>query len=353
MPLKLTSVSSGVAPTAPWGALLLVLSLLAVGCTSPSPSPSPSTPGSSAPRREVAPPTTLRASTGHLVFGAPQAITSGTGLVTISCATPTACVALDANGRIYSYNGATWSGPVTAAPALIGPGAISVSCASPVLCAAIPTAASQVVTGAGQSWSPPETLTGATGLGAVGCAPTGYCAAVDAEGNAFSYSGGGWSSTSGDWGSAAGIACVSSDFCISVSGGISQWNGSSWTQPDSYAATGSFTAVTCPSVSFCMAAVNSGDVLAFNGQQWSTPVRVEPGQPSTTSIGPYPTGISCPSAFYCAAVDDAGAILQWSGTTWLYSKADPNHHLSAISCPTAAFCAAVDTSGNVILGRAA
>ncbi len=262
-------------------------------------------------------------------------------------------MAIDANGGIYSYDGATWSGPVDPAPGPLGQGAVSVSCSSIIFCAAIPTANSQVVTGAGQNWSPPETLTGATGLGAVGCAPTGYCAAVDAEGNAFSYSGGEWGSTSGDWGAAAGIACVSSDFCISVSGGISQWDGSSWTQPDSYAATGSFTAVTCPSASFCLAALNTGDVLVFNGQAWSAPVRIEPGAPSTTSVGPYPTGVSCPSATYCAAVDDAGAVLQWSGTTWSYSKADPNHHPSAVSCPTTTFCAAVDTSGDVLLGRTA
>jgi hypothetical protein len=237
-------------------------------------------------------------------------------------------------------------------PGPIGPGAISVSCASPAFCASNPTAGSQVVTGTGQSWSPPDTLPGATGLGAVGCAPTGYCATVDAEGNAFAFNGG-WSGTSGDWGSVSGIACVSSSFCVSVSGGISQWNGSSWTQPNPYGALGSFTAVTCPSASFCMAAVNSGDVLSFNGQQWSAPVRVEPGQPSSSSTGPYPTGISCPSSTYCAAVDNAGAVLQWTGTTWSSSKVDPSLHLTGISCPSTTFCVAVDAAGKVLLGHPA
>ena len=169
------------------------------------------------------------------------------------------------------------AGPVSPAPGPVGGGGISVSCADPSLCAAVPTAGSQVVTGTGQSWSPPQTLPGATDLGAVGCAPTGYCASVDAEGYAFAFDDGRWGATSGDWGSVADIACVSSTFCVSVSGGISQWNGSSWTQPDSYAAVGSFTSVSCPSSVFCAAAVNSGDVMFLQGQTWGPPTRIEPG----------------------------------------------------------------------------
>ena len=218
----------------------------------------------------------------------------------------------------------------------------------------MPTAASQVVTGSGLSWSAPQTLQGATDLGAVGCAPTGYCATVDAEGYAFAFDGGGWSATSGDWGSVAGIACVSSTFCVSVSGGISQWNGSSWTQPDSYAAIGSFTSVSCPSTVFCAAA------RQFRGCHVPRPARPGARRSASSRVnrppprwGRIPTGISCPSAAYCAAVDGAGAVLQWSGSTWSYDKVDPGRHLTAISCPTPTFCAAADAAGDVILGRPA
>jgi hypothetical protein len=138
-----------------------------------------------------------------------------------------------------------------------------------------------------------------------------------------------------------------------VSGGISQWNGSSWTQPDSYAATGSFTSVSCPSTVFCVAALDTGDVMFLDGQVWGAPVRVEPGQASATSVGPYPTGVSCPSTAYCAAVDGNGAVLQWTGSTWSYETVDPGRHLTAVSCPTTTFCAAVDSAGAVLFGRPA
>jgi hypothetical protein len=93
--------------------------------------------------------------------------------------------------------------------------------------------------------------------------------------------------------------------------------------------------------------------MFLQGQTWGAPVRVEPGQPSTTSVGPYPTAVSCASATYCAAVDGNGAVLQWSGTAWSYDRVDPGHHLTAVSCPTTTFCAAVDSAGDVILGRPA
>jgi hypothetical protein len=87
------------------------------------------------------------------------------------------------------------------------------------------------------------------------------------------------------------------------------------------------------------------------GQTWGAPVRVEPGQPSATSVGPYPTGISCPSTTYCAAVDGAGAVLQWSGSAWSHDVVDPGRHLTAVSCPSTALCVAVDSAGDALYGR--
>ena len=337
--------SARVGPRSGAVTVALLVALVTAACSSPATAPSTTTTKPA--------PTTTSVPAGQLVFGGRHPVTPGPGLDTVSCASPTSCVAIDAGGGIYSFQGAAWAGPVSPAPGPVGGGGISVSCADPSLCAAVPTAGSQVVTGTGQSWSPPQTLPGATDLGAVGCAPTGYCASVDAEGYAFAFDDGRWGATSGDWGSVADIACVSSTFCVSVSGGISQWNGSSWTQPDSYAAVGSFTSVSCPSAVFSAAAVNSGDVMFLQGQTWGPPTRIEPGPPSTTSVGPYPTSVSCPSTTYCAAVDGNGAVLQWSGSAWSYDKVDPGRHLTAVSCPTTTFCAAVDSFGDVIFGRPA
>ncbi len=296
-------------------------------------------------------PTTVPHAGMPLRFGAPHPLSPGTGLVSLSCGSATSCIALDSLGRAYDFDGTTWSGPVPATGQTLGPGALSVSCSGPSACMAVTTGASQIVAWNGQSWSSPTTLDGATGLEAVGCAPTGYCASVDSEGNASAFAGQSWQGTSGDWGSVSSISCVSASFCMSVSGGISQWNGSQWTQPNPFTSTSSLSGVSCASATFCTAVDQSGQALQWNGQAWSTAVRIETGPATATSSGPALTGVSCPTATFCAAVDNSGGVLEWSNGTWTRTDVDGSEALSAVSCPTASYCVAVDQHGDVLVGR--
>ena len=206
------------------GAALAVVVVVAVlaGCgsaSSPAPAGRPARPATSVPPS----PATTSASGGPapLHFGHPMPVAAGAGLDSVSCGSPTFCIALDATGRAYRFDGTGWTGPVPATGQPIGPGSISVSCSNPTFCMAVVTAGSDVTNWNGSGWSGPVALDGANGLEAVGCAPSGYCAAVDAEGNAFAFSGNAWTGTSGDWGSVSAISCVTSSFCMSTSGGIS------------------------------------------------------------------------------------------------------------------------------------
>ena len=275
----------------------------------------------------------------------------GAGLAAVSCASPTLCLALDTAGRAYRFDGTGWTGPVPAAGQPIGPGGISVSCSNPSFCMAVATAGDQVANWNGTSWSGPMTVSGANGLEAVGCAPSGYCAAVDAEGNAFAFSGNAWNATSGDWGSVSAISCVTPSFCMSSSGGISQWNGEQWSMPDSFGNSSSFAGVSCPTTSFCTAVDDSGGALRWNGLTWSGQSRIEPGQTSLTTLGPTPTGVSCPSTNFCAVSDSSGGVVQWVDNTWSRGDVDGSGHLTAISCPSASFCVAVDHSGRAMVGK--
>ncbi len=329
--------------------LLACVALGVAGCGTGSAKRSIATPV--VPTVASAPPTS-RTSPGLLSFSAPQPLTHGIGISSLSCPSSTSCIALDAAGGAYHFDGSSWTGPTAIAPQPAGPGAISVSCASPVQCAADPTGGNEVATWNGEAWSSPMVLIGADGIEAVGCAPTGYCAAVDGEGDAFASDGQTWRGTSGDWGAVSSISCVSPSFCMSSSGGLSRWNGTQWTTPDTFGATSSFTGVSCPTASFCVAVDDLGEALQWNGQAWSAPIRIEPPQPSTAVLGTALTSVSCPTASFCVAVDDAGGILQWSaGGTWSRIDADDGHPLSAVSCATAFFCVAADQEGNFLVGR--
>jgi len=331
-----------------WFPSLVCASLVLAGCSASTSTTRPST---TTPTHPSSPPPSTPEAGTPLHFSAATPVAPGTGLASVSCGSPTFCVAFDAAGRAHVFNGTRWSGPDPVAPQAIGPGAISVSCSNPIYCMAVATAGDQVTSWDGQTWSAPVTLDGANGLEAVGCAPAGYCAAVDAEGNAFAFTGGSWSGTSGDWGSVSAISCVNPSFCMSTSGGISQWNGAQWSTPDPYGATSSFTGVSCPTASFCTAVEQAGSALQWNGAIWSAPVRIEPGPAPTTSIGVAPTAVSCPTASYCAATDAAGGILQWNAGVWTRADVDGGRTLTSISCPTPTLCVAVDRSGNAVVGR--
>jgi len=334
--------------------LVLTVTLAACGGTA---AVHGSGPRSSAPPTSGPPPTASSSTgvpstaAGALHFARPQALSRGTALVSVSCGSATSCVALDASGRAYHFDGSSWSAPVPSSAQAIGAGAISVSCAEPTLCMAVATAGNQVVSWNGQQWSTPVTLSGATGLGAVGCAPTGYCATVDAEGNAFAFGGQAWHATSNDWGSVSAISCVSATLCMSVSGGISQWNGQTWTQPASFGTTSSFSGVSCPTVSFCSAVDQGGQALQWNGLHWSAPSPIEAASDSATALGVEPTGVSCPATTVCVAVDNAGGAVQWLAGSRSRTVIDPGGQLSSISCPTPSFCVAVDKAGRVLTGR--
>ena len=333
-------------------AIVLCVALGAAGCGTATPRATAEVSGALPTRSS--PTTTCRATTpgasGSLRFTRPQLVTRRSALVAVSCASDTFCIALDDAGHAYRFDGARWTGPTILAGLTPGPGTVSVSCASADLCVAAPTGSNAVATWNGQAWPAPTVLGGASGIEAVGCAPSGYCAAVDGEGNAFALGSDGWAATSGDWGSVSAISCVSASFCVSTSGGISQWDGSAWTTPNTLGVTSAFAGVSCPTATFCLAVDGLGQALQWDGQSWSAPVRIEP---ATVAGGSALTGVSCPTPSFCVAVDAAGGLLQWDGATWSRTEVDGGRAIAAVSCPAPTFCVAVDRQGRALVGRAA
>ena len=270
----------------------------------------------------------------------------------MSCGSPTFCIALDATGRAYRFDGPGWTGPVPATGQPIGPGSISVSCSNPTFCMAVATAGSEVTSWNGSGWSGPMALDGANGLEAVGCAPSGYCAAVDAEGNAFAFSGNAWTGTSGDWGSVSAISCVTPSFCMSTSGGISQWNGEQWTMPNSFGDSSSFAGRLLP----------DDDVLHGGGRLGrGAPVErshlvgtshaSNPDRPRRPRSDPHRRASPAPRPPSARRPTVRGASSSGPAGHWTRVDVDGNRHLTSISCPSASFCAAVDQSGRAIVGK--
>jgi len=119
------------------------------------------------------------------------------------------------------------------------------------------------------------------------------------------------------------------------------------------------TAVSCPSVGFCVAVDQVGNVITsstpLGGRSMWTVAHVDGSDcaVSPTKVPPCMlTGVSCPTVALCAAVDNNGNVITSSKPTgtaadWTVSHVDGNY-LSAISCPSSGLCVAVDIVGNVV-----
>jgi hypothetical protein len=125
---------------------------------------------------------------------------------------------------------------------------------------------------------------------------------------------------------------------------------STWTvMPDQPNATADgLTAVSCPSVSFCLALGSNGpepESFQWNGSAWALSANI--GQADESNL----TGISCVSATYCLAVGwnyyqgDQAAAWLWNGSGWsnlaVYNPATKWNFLNAVKCVSTSYCQAV------------
>jgi hypothetical protein len=155
---------------------------------------------------------------------------------------------------------------------------------------------------------------------AISCTSASLCVVVGQAGNVVTSTepskvGGTWTNTALEGASFRGVSCPSSELCVAVgatpggsgkvvftstnpTGGAAAWSG---TTLESGSSVPAFSAVSCPSVSFCVA-VGGGEVFTSTNPTggaaaWSGPLQVD-----THPL----TAVSCPSESFCAAVDEAG-----------------------------------------------
>jgi hypothetical protein len=180
---------------------------------------------------------------------------------------------------------------------------VSVSCPSGSFCAAVDSAGN-AVTFNGTSWSVPLTIDAATTLSSVSCPSASSCVAVDRSGNAVTYNGSIWGAPASidPTHSLSSVSCPSASFCLAVdiNSYFVSYEGGSWSPPAGLVIE-QLSSVSCPSASFC-AAVNNGYGWAptYDGSTWG------PNPMSSLKIGAGLRSVSCSSAVFCATVDDAG-----------------------------------------------
>jgi hypothetical protein len=256
-------------------------------------------------------------------------------LTTVSCPSASLCVAGDAAGNILSSTNPK-GGPIawTIAAVSSNESIFGVGCPSISLCVAV--GGNDVLT------------------------------ATDPSGGASA-----WRNTTPDQGNYwYAVSCPSVSLCVAGGGGAGIHGGptiltstdpsggaSSWTSAPVASGEGILDAVSCPSVSLCVATTNGGD--AFTS---TNPTGGASGWRKTTiDPGNLITAVSCPSVSLCVAGDGTsegnGNILTTTNPTggasaWTKATIDPGAPyqvgLTAVSCPSVSLCIASDTDGNIL-----
>ncbi len=109
-------------------------------------------------------------------------------LSSVSCATPSSCVALDDFGEAFTWNGHVWSGATAFDD--VQDGSDAVSCPTSRFCMIVDGNGVAVSLVEGALGSRHQLDTGAAGLNSISCATATRCVAVGGGGRVYAYSGG-------------------------------------------------------------------------------------------------------------------------------------------------------------------
>ena len=151
------------------------------------------------------------------------------------------------------------------------------------------------------------------------------------------------------------VSCTSGNACTAVGAPTLRWDGFKWTAQSGATGAGGFDAVSCPTLTTCIAVGTFEDPVVgpqpvaqgWDGTGWSIQAI-----PKTADSGL--DGVSCTSSSACVAVGErAGRALieRWDGRRWTIQAVprSANEGLDAVSCRSRRACIAV---GGGISGRA-
>lgn len=182
-------------------------------------------------------------------WSAPVPVDVDALLVDVSCPTKTKCVAVTSDGRAFSWNGTTWSGPAT-----IGTEASAVACVSATACSAV-VDRRWIADYDGTAWTSPvqaDTVETITGLS---CIDVNTCVAVDTGGRAITRTGSVWGAPEQLTPAGNGLSSISCAYwCVVTVAQESDtytWDREVWSNTDN--ATAALDHVTCGALELCVA----------------------------------------------------------------------------------------------------
>lgn len=270
-------------------------------------------------------------------------IDSGQPLVSVSCASVSFCIAADANGSFFAFDGTRWS-LQQALPAAAG--VVSLACASPTSCLAVTGITRDLFAFDGTQWTEQTPIPGVTAnLTGISCAASDWCGVSDAHGRVAvldAHGWGSWHTATGEPRTAAHVQCPVASYCIADVGPVSLIDSDGvWsTIPNGTAPTKD---LACASATMCAMVGPNKSIQVFDGTGWRR----------VAAHIPYDQAgeMACTSVSWCVEMAGGGGQ-EWDGTKWIARdvRIDPTRGVQdggGVTCPAVSFCALTDYWGNV------
>jgi hypothetical protein len=162
---------------------------------------------------------------------------------------------------------------------------------------------------------------------------------------------------------AGAVSCASSTYCVAIDptrvdkNSSFVWDGATWTHVgvvDPGGATLQLNGISCTSNTFCMAGGYLGNGSDPTGiiEKWDGSVWSVVANPESSASNAQIESLSCSAQSACVAVgeDSKGAFAEsWNGAVWSSDVSFPGYSLAGVSCTNSASCVAVGSGpGNVL-----
>ncbi|MGD0603992.1 MAG: protein kinase [Streptosporangiaceae bacterium] len=246
-------------------------------------------------------------------WSGPRHLASGP-LTSISCATVGFCAAIGPHGLGFVYTDGTWSAPSELAGADGNPADLrSVSC--PVTGRCLAAGKWDAYTYSAGRWATGQQVQQVQQsytFASLSCPAAGSCLAVDSGGNVYASTGGRWSGPRHlASGPLTSISCATVGFCAATgaNGTGYVYTDGRWSAPsqltDADGAPADLKSVSCPVTGRCLAAGKS-DVYTYSAGRWARGHQIQ-------KVSTF-TSISCPGTTFCMAADAEGNMYTYSAS---------------------------------------
>lgn len=290
-------------------------------------------------------------------------------LGSMTCTSRSACVALDADGRLVQFESdSNQSAPNDVANqdvriALDPPAPlVALACSGTAQCTAVDQAGNVTTFNGASPYSGfrftrvdhATSETSGDGPTAIACASTSRCVVVDGAGGAVSFSPTDPSAATRtvlDPGPGSGlmaVACPSAMQCTAI-GATREWTFDPSNPAEAMTTTidtapAAATALACPSTTQCTAVDGSGHETTFDPQTTAgdTPIAV------SSAAGAELTAVVCPTAALCTAADHAGYLESFDPHTGALVSRVPATDVDDLACITGTYCLADQSTGSVL-----